>query len=92
MKLHIIFPLIFLVSACQMGKPPAPGPDDLIPRCGKDRLLGLIGQDAAILREVELPATTRVVQPGMALTQDYRPDRLNISIDEDGKIDRVWCS
>ncbi len=55
-------------------------------------MLGLVGQDAAILREVELPATTRVVQPGMALTQDYRPDRLNVSIDDDGKIDRVWCS
>ncbi|WP_371169518.1 I78 family peptidase inhibitor [Aliiroseovarius sp. 2305UL8-7] len=91
MKLHVILPVIILLWACQAGSPP-PTQDDLTPRCGKDRLLGLVGQDAAILREVELPATTRVVQPGMALTQDYRPDRLNVSIDDDGKIDRVWCS
>lgn len=54
--------------------------------------MGLIGQDGETLRDVDLPPTTRVVKPGMALTMDYRPDRLNISISKSGKIDRVWCS
>ena len=81
-----------VLTGCLAASPPEPAPDTFVPNCGQDRFRGLVGQDAAILRELDLPGTTRVVKPGMALTQDYRPDRLNISIDEDGLINRVWCS
>lgn len=80
------------LTGCVAATPPAPAPDTFVPNCGQDRFRGLVGQDAAVLRDVDLPGATRVLKPGMALTQDYRPDRLNISIDEDGLIDRVWCS
>ncbi|MHA6265984.1 I78 family peptidase inhibitor [uncultured Aliiroseovarius sp.] len=89
---YLTLPIIALLAACQPGARDEPRPVDLTPRCGADRLRGLIGQDAATLREVDLPRVTRVVRPGMALTMDYRPDRLNISIDENGIIDRVWCT
>ncbi|WP_289040251.1 I78 family peptidase inhibitor [uncultured Aliiroseovarius sp.] len=92
MKIYLILPLVAVLTACQFGDPPAPAPDAFVPRCGQDRLRGLVGQDAAVLREVDLPPATRVVKPDMAVTQDYRPDRLNISITKDGLIDRVWCS
>ncbi|MCK0139807.1 I78 family peptidase inhibitor [Aliiroseovarius sp. F47248L] len=80
------------LTGCLTTVPLAPEPDTFIPNCGQDRFRGLVGQDAGTLREIDLPSATRVVKPGMALTQDYRPDRLNISIDGDGIIDRVWCS
>ena len=33
----------------------------------------------------------RVIRPGDAVTQDYRIDRLNVEIGEDGRIKRVRC-
>lgn len=71
---------------------PTPQPDAFAPSCGKDRFMDMMGQDGAALRDIELPPLTRVIKPGMAVTQDYRPDRLNISLDHAGKIDRIWCS
>lgn len=92
MKLIAILTVTLALAGCLAAAPPAPAPDTFIPSCGQDQFRELVGQDAATLRTVNLPAATRVVKPGMALTQDYRPDRLNISIDEDGIINRVWCS
>lgn len=89
--LHITL-IALTMTACQMGKRPTPEAGDFVPSCGKDQFMGLIGQDGATLRDVDLPPATRVVKPGMALTMDYRPDRLNVSINKAGKIDRVWCS
>jgi uncharacterized protein involved in type VI secretion and phage assembly len=36
-------------------------------------------------------ATLRWIEPGMMVTMDYRPDRLNIELDEAGKITRLRC-
>jgi len=33
----------------------------------------------------------RIIPPNSAVTMDHRPDRLNIDIDEDGVITRIWC-
>ena len=33
----------------------------------------------------------RVIRPGMAVTMDYRPGRLNIELDEAGRIVRFRC-
>lgn len=60
--------------------------------CEASDLMYLVGQNAEVLTYLDLPQTRRVLQPGMAYTQDYRPDRLNISIDETGLIGRIWCS
>lgn len=84
-------PVVAVLAACQASQPPTPAPDAFAPNCGQDQFRGLVGQDAGVLRELDIPAATRVVKPGMSLTQDYRPTRLNISINEDGFIDRVWC-
>lgn len=35
--------------------------------------------------------TVRVIRPGMAVTMDYRQDRLNIEVDEAGVIKAVRC-
>lgn len=33
----------------------------------------------------------RVIRPGDAVTKDYRTDRLNITLDGDEVITRIWC-
>lgn len=65
---------------------------DMSPSCGADELQALVGQDAAVLERSDLPKNLRILRPGMAVTADYQPDRLNISISAAEKIDRVWCS
>jgi hypothetical protein len=35
--------------------------------------------------------TVRVIRPGMAVTMDYRIDRLNIDLDEKGIVTRLHC-
>lgn len=59
--------------------------------CGASQLDHLVGQNAHVLTDFGLPENRRVVRPGMAITMDYQPDRLNIGIDEDEVIDRIWC-
>lgn len=33
----------------------------------------------------------RIIRPGDAVTKDYRPDRLNVDLDENEVITRIWC-
>lgn len=81
-------PLALLLVAC------APLPDDtdapFTASCEAGSYAGLVGLNIAA---VTLPADLeqRVIGPGMAYTQDFRPDRLNIEIDRAGVIQRVWC-
>jgi len=59
--------------------------------CGAAGMQALVGQGRAVLATMTLPAGTRVILPGMAITEDYGPQRLNINVREDGRIARVWC-
>jgi hypothetical protein len=45
------------------------------------------------IETVTLPAELeqRVIGPGMAVTMDFRPNRLNVEIDDAGMIRRVYC-
>tara|TARA_R110000824_G_scaffold118960_14_gene272247 strand:+ start:381774 stop:382133 length:360 start_codon:yes stop_codon:yes gene_type:complete len=33
----------------------------------------------------------RIIRPGMAVTKDYRPNRLNIDLDDEDRVTRVYC-
>lgn len=59
--------------------------------CGASALQGLIGQPRSVLAAMTLPEPTRVIEPGMAVTMDYSPARLNIELDDAGRITRVAC-
>lgn len=64
-----------------------PGPDD----CGASGLQGLLGQPEAVLQTLRFGQPVRIIRPGMMVTQDYMPTRLNIHIDAMGQIDRIVC-
>ena len=68
------------------GMPPVMGGD-----CGAADLQYLMGQKARVLTTMRFSQPLRVLKPGMAVTMDYREDRLNIEIDEAGTIFRVAC-
>ncbi|EAQ88385.1 hypothetical protein CHGG_05004 [Chaetomium globosum CBS 148.51] len=34
--------------------------------------------------------TTRVIEPGMMVTRDYQPERLNVQVKDDGTVENVY--
>lgn len=67
--------------------PPEPGPD----ACGASGLQGLVGQPESVLQTMRFSQPLRIIRPGMAVTMDYAPNRLNIELDEFGTISRLRC-
>ena len=80
-RLLPMLPILALVSACQ---------SETASGCGAEDYGWLVGQQLAA---VTLPADlgARIVGPDSIVTTDFRPDRLNISVDGSGVIDRVYC-
>ena len=59
--------------------------------CGASRFRNLIGEEAATIDRATMPANTRFITPGMMITQDFSPTRLNIHVGMDGKIASMGC-
>lgn len=89
---QILIPLALplVLAACDMA--PAPVPEPAPDECGASGLQHLVGQPASVLAAMTFPEGTRIIEPGTAVTMDYRPDRLNITIGEDGNIAVVNCT
>ncbi|MFV0292401.1 MAG: I78 family peptidase inhibitor [Paracoccus sp. (in: a-proteobacteria)] len=82
---------ILVVAGCTQpklppGTPPAPSDD-----CRASQFQGLVGQSRKVLNEAQLTRPVRVIGPDMAVTGDYRPDRLNIEYDDRDLITRISC-
>lgn len=99
MSKHILLPVLgaLAVSACAAtgtGEAPVtslPGYEPGADTCGARAREYLIGQP---VREVDLDSLARLVRPiapGQPVTMDHRPDRLNLDLDGDGVIVRIWC-
>ncbi|NIY79161.1 hypothetical protein HCZ23_06720 [Celeribacter sp. HF31] len=84
------------LTACNEEAPAAGERDPALPKpsdlsCAIDMVTPLIGEMPTALEAIDIPDPVRVIRPGMAITEDYRPDRTNIDIGRDGRIARVWC-
>ena len=80
------------VSACSTlpGQEPDAGtPPEAM--CGATQMNYLIGQQVSEVDLDTLARTVRTIYPGQPVTRDYRPDRLNLDLDEEGVILRPWC-
>ncbi len=93
-RIALLLPMAF--AACvEVESPPDPGiiepPMPPVGACGAPELQGLVGQPASVLETMKFGTDTRVIHPGMAVTMDYREDRLNIEIDQEKMISRVSC-
>jgi hypothetical protein len=81
-----------LLSACVEVAPADPVPPDPSPdACGASSLQDVVGKDESILAATTFVAPMRVLRPGMAVTMDFSPERLNVEVDARGKIVRVFC-
>jgi Peptidase inhibitor I78 family len=59
--------------------------------CGAAGMQDLVGRDDAVIAAMTFPEGTRLIYPGTPVTEDYHPNRLNIDIDQSGRITGVWC-
>lgn len=81
--------------------PPAPPSEGTEPKpaadeCGAGKLGSYLNQPAAVDTMAKIRLTIghdriRTINPGDAVTMDFRPDRLNVEIGEDGRIKRLRC-
>jgi hypothetical protein len=67
--------------------PVDPGPD----ACRASELQYLVGKPGVLLDGMRFSQDVRVIQPGMAVTMDFKADRLNFWLDRRDVIERVTC-
>jgi len=82
-------------SNAPTSEPMAAGADSAA-RCTTDALNGMVGQtasEAVVAKAVKDSGAkhARVLKPGMAMTMDFREDRLSLEVDEQNRIVRANC-
>lgn len=80
---------------------PEVGMEETVPvhgagHCDAGAAQGLVGQPASSALGAEALARTgartiRWIQPGQAVTMDYRTDRLNIELDANNRVTAIRC-
>jgi hypothetical protein len=90
-----------LMAACTPSREtpttePAPPPADTAAgateqdTCGAARYRDLIGSNVDDSR-LSASADLRILPPDSVVTQDFRPDRLNVIVDAEGRITGLEC-
>lgn len=88
-RLMLTVPLLVL-AGCVAPPPPAATEPDL-DACKASSYQGLVGQPRSVLRTMLLPAGSRVIGPGDAITMDFNVERLNVEIGTDDRISKIAC-
>ncbi len=99
MKRLALLTLPFLAAACVQEGPRLPpigiaadsGSAVAEDTCGASRFTYLVGLPQTSLQDVVLPDGARVIPPGSAVTSDFRRERLNVVIDGNAEVERVYC-
>jgi hypothetical protein len=79
---------VVVLAACQS---PGAGQSPTEDPCGAGSRQHLVGTPASSLDKSTLPEFSRILHPNTPMTRDYRLDRLNVYVDEGGKISKVTC-
>ena len=98
---RIVGPALLLLAACTTtaeGEPPAGGSGEPVAGrdCNADGQQDLVGRPATAELGAEAlrrshSRTLRWIRPGDAVTMDYSPQRLNINLDAQGRVERFNC-
>ncbi len=93
MRILMIGAAALALTGCVKTIEPAPS----VPRgeCDATSADAFVGRDGpAVAEEARAAAgakTVRVIGPDQAVTMDFRPDRLNLETDADGKVLKARC-
>jgi predicted small lipoprotein YifL len=100
MKRSFVVLVALLAAACQQEGPSLPpvgvaaedaGPAAEMDMCKSADFTYLVGQPRSALGSVEFPEGTRVLLPGSIMTQEYLPNRLNVVVDGNATVERLYC-
>jgi Peptidase inhibitor I78 family len=80
-----------VLGLCACVPTPAPSPVDLTPACGADALGAFGGQPLAAVQAQGLPPGARIIRPGDMVTEDFSTSRLNVDLDANDRVTRLWC-
>lgn len=83
-----------LLWACTTAPEPdieMPTTDELLKSCGGEDFEGWIGQTWNETKVALAGPNLRLITPGMAVTMDYNPQRLNVELDDSGTISALFC-
>ncbi len=87
MRNFTIISALLVLAGCQSSVPFEPVSDP----CNSLQHLSTVGTKAEELDRTSFPSGTRFITPDTAVTRDYRPDRLNVHINEKGRVERIDC-
>lgn len=92
--------VLAVLGACggpvpDVGEVPVDAPDSAadtegLAFCGADKVQDLLGQPVSGHRD-SFAEDTRIIPLNGLITQDYRPNRMNVDLDAAGAITRIWC-
>lgn len=80
--------LVPVLAQCVTVAPPPQTNDP--DACGAETISYLVGTQVGAADLTEGPLL-RIIAPGDFVTEDYRPERLNVFIDENATISRLEC-
>lgn len=91
--MKLVFLPMLALGACAMTAEGEAKPGS---RCDAAKAADLVGQEgtselAAKALKVTGARGLRWIRPGMAVTMDYREDRLNIYLDAQSRVERITC-
>lgn len=84
---YLSLPLLLTLAACQTATPLEPRADP----CKSLGYLSIVGTMENAVPAGTFPQGTRFIHPGTAVTQDYQAERLNVHVNEKGRIERIEC-
>jgi hypothetical protein len=90
---HLAFSLLILLALAACGSTDPRMPEVRCRAAGAEAELGKT-VDEKVVNDARYAAgamRTRVIRPGQAVTMDADPQRLNIEVDETGRIRRLRC-
>lgn len=90
-RLALILPLVALPACMPAAPPPVAVEPPVVDACGAAELQDLVGQPEATASAITFAVPVRIIQPGSAVTMDFRQDRLNVEVGADGNIARIFC-
>lgn len=86
---YALFTALLALAACNPEEEATPESD--LTGCGADTLQDRVG-DPVNAHDFDADGRPlRILPPDSAMTMDHRPDRLNVDVDKDGVIVRIWC-
>ena len=99
MKKYSLLILPFLIAGCEtqgsrlppVGIAADDAPAAVPDTCGAARFDYLVGQPQSALAGVAFPDGTRIIPPDSAVTLDFVAERLNVAVDGNAEVERVYC-